>query len=134
MPGPHHARWFVTRLPRITVIATVVLSCVGCDQWTKRIAASRLDGMPSLSYLAGIVRLSYVENPGAMLGLGTNLPDGMRAWLLVAIGVLTSVALGAFALRAPRLARVEVVAIALLIGGAAGNLIDRVGIGAVRDS
>ena len=35
---------FASRLPRIALLAGVVLPCVGCDQWTKGIAASRLLG------------------------------------------------------------------------------------------
>jgi signal peptidase II len=118
---------------RLLLIASVVGSCIGCDQVTKAVAEQSLAGREPLSLLGGIVRLSYAENPGAFLGLGADLPSGIRFWVLgvtVAL-VLAWVATHAMADRTAGPARL--VGLAMVVGGGAGNLVDRVSAGVVRD-
>jgi signal peptidase II len=120
-------------LPRLAVLAVVILGCVGCDQVTKTLAQASLQGRESVSLLGGAVRLAYVENPGAFLSLGAELPAGARLWLFVVLGgVALATMLGA-ALTQRTLGVAEVLAIGLLVGGGAGNVIDRLSLGFVRD-
>lgn len=112
---------------RLTFLALVVLSSVGCDQLTKSAAEQSLRGNPPISFLGGSFRLLYAENPGAFLGLGGGLPDSWRFALLV-LGATLVVAGAAFVLvrrwDAPLPA---VTAGALIVAGGIGNLIDRFG-------
>ena len=76
-------------------------------------------------HYAGVLTLLYTENPGAFLSLGSNLPAGVRHLVfdgLVSVGLLVA----AFALFAARMGLGgDALAIAFIIGGGAGNLIDR---------
>jgi signal peptidase II len=55
-------------IARLVLLGAVLVSCVGCDQFTKQIARDRLNGTPTRSFLSGTVRLIHAENSGAFLG------------------------------------------------------------------
>ena len=55
---------------KIFFLAVLMLSCVGCDQATKRLAQFTLKDSKPLSYLSNTFRLEYAENKGAFLSLG----------------------------------------------------------------
>ncbi len=113
------------RLLRLCLVAAVLGSCVGCDQFTKHIAQSRLKGQPARSFCGDVFRLQYVENPGAFLGLGGRLPPAARFAVLVTINlVITTGLLGAIVF-GWRMTALQLAGCALLLSGAVGNLIDR---------
>jgi signal peptidase II len=115
------------------VLALVVLGCVGCDQATKLIATAHLQSAPPRSLLWGGLELRYAENTGGFLGLGAGLPAAVRH---LVFGVFVALALCGFAvvvLRDPSLASFQLFAVACVIGGGLGNLIDRLALGYVRD-
>ncbi len=110
---------------RLAVILTVLAASIACDRATKQVAEKSLAGVGRLSYLGDIFRFEYVENRGAFLSLGANLPDGMRGPLLTGgVAVVLLVVLAAAFLG--RRSRAEVAALALLASGGLGNLWDRV--------
>src|SRR5262249_55334007 len=74
-------------LTRFALLAAVVVTCVGCDQATKAVASRELAGKPPVALWAGMVQLSYQENPGAFLSLGAGLPRRIRTMVFE---VLTS--------------------------------------------
>ena len=63
-----------------TRVAMVIAmgATIGCDRVTKQIAETKLVGMPRQSFLADTIRLEYVENTGAFLGLGAEWPPAVR--------------------------------------------------------
>lgn len=111
---------------RLLLLLLVVLPSIACDQATKALAVTHLRGGPPLSLDAAplIARLVYAENPGAFLGLGRALPDGLRAALLTGAVALMLAAMVAIYLRR-RLALPMALGLALLIAGGLGNLVDR---------
>lgn len=119
---------------RLALLTLVMLCCVGCDQATKAMARDSLVGR-TISMLGGAVRFEYAENTGAFLSLGASLPSGIRALLfvggtgLIVVGLLVAMARGGHG-GSPS----GSFGLALLAGGAVGNLIDRVAYdGAVVD-
>ncbi len=115
------SRWI-----RWGALVAILSLCVGCDQVTKQIARQRLDGHPPRSFLADTVRLVYAENQGAFLGLGGQLPPSIRWALLVVVNSLMATGIAALLVWHSKMPAVRAVACALLLGGAIGNLIDRV--------
>ena len=112
----------------------LLVACVGCDQVTKALAAQHLAGRPPVMMLGGAFRLLYAENTGAFLSLGSGLPETARIWIFVVItGAVLGLLLFYGLTHKDSLRPWEVVALALVVGGGIGNLIDRVTLGLVRD-
>jgi signal peptidase II len=113
---------------RRIVLAAIIVLTIALDQSTKVIARRTLMNAFPRHY-AGVLTLLYTENPGAFLSLGSNLPPNVRHLVfdgLVSIGLLAAL----YALFTGRMeSGREAVAIALIIGGGAGNLIDRLRFG-----
>lgn len=116
------------------LLSLILLFCVGCDQAVKAIARDTLALSAPVSFLDGMVRFEYVENPGAFLSLGAELPAQARFLLgVVFVGLALLVTL-VFLLRSRDLPAAQKLGLALLVGGGSGNLIDRlVNDGAVVD-
>jgi signal peptidase II len=99
---------------------------IGCDRATKTAARQTFASSGGRSYLDGMVRFEYAENPGAFLSLGEHLPYPVRMPViaLLAAGVLAGTVFLCF--RIGRLPMGRVLAFALILGGAFGNLLDRI--------
>ena len=114
------------------VLLAVVVTTIGCDQVTKRVASAHLRGGAVRSYLGDSVRLEYSENTGAFLSLGASLPRRARTALfsvgtaLFLLGCLVT----AFTRRLKPLA---LMGLWLVLGGGVSNLVDRVLHGRVVD-
>ncbi len=63
---------------RFVLLLVTLFACVGCDQQTKSLAISHLQGREAKSFFADTVRLDYTENSGGFLGLGDSLPAEWR--------------------------------------------------------
>ncbi|MEM9054906.1 MAG: signal peptidase II, partial [Pseudomonadota bacterium] len=109
------------------------------DQWTKWLvlneprfnALNCLDGTQGCGQIeiSGIFDLSMVWNRGISFGIGQS--EGIMRWVLVVLTI--SIAIG-FAIWLARVGRHWTgLALALVVGGAIGNVIDRVMFGAVVD-
>lgn len=121
------------RSSRILLITLVIVSLVGCDQATKKIAKSTLASSDPINFLDGFIRLEYAENVGAFLSFGANLPDHIRFLLFVLFSAVAVLGMMIYALRAKQITKSQVFALALLSAGGIGNLIDRTFHGAVVD-
>jgi signal peptidase II len=106
--------------------ATLAAAIVGLDQLTKRTIADGIGVGHEQRFLPGI-HLVHVRNTGVAFGFFSGGGVAVLAFTLVAIGVL----LAYFVRRPDR--RGLWVPTGLLVGGALGNLIDRLANGAVTD-
>lgn len=93
-------------------------SIVLVDQWTKWWASNHFVDNP-VELIPGFLTLTYTENPGAAFG---SLQNAGPILGLAAIGVTLALL---WALRHPR-PGLEVAAFGLIMGGAVGNLLDRI--------
>ena len=108
-------------------LGLAVLVVVG-DQLTKRLAEDRLREKGSVPVVDDILRLTYVQNRGAAFGL---LQDQTMFFVLVGIVVIGVIAASYRYL--PRSGFLLHLALGLQLGGAIGNLIDRIRQGYVVD-
>lgn len=101
------------------VVGAVLLVDVATKTWIK--AAFRLGD--SVPVLGDTVRLTYVINPGAAFGIHV----GPHSRLVFSVLAVAALALVTLLLRSTRPeARGRVTALALVAGGALGNLLDRI--------
>lgn len=114
----------------VAVLGGIVLIL---DQAAKWLALRRLGSGAPVHLIDGFFSLTLVMNPGLAFGMLGTVPSGWR-WV---VALLSIGALGVLAALATRLLSegglVAGVAIGLIFGGAAGNLIDRARFGAVVD-
>lgn len=111
------------------IIAIVVL----VDQATKAIIRTRFNLYDEVEIIPGLLNITRVHNSGAAFGLLNAADLPMKSVLL---GVVAAVALGGLAFYAASLPfehRLTRLGLACIIGGAAGNLIDRITAGYVVD-
>lgn len=108
-----------SRGPRYTgVLVAVTAAVLLADQVTKVIALGRLGDGRVVQVIDGILQLRLVRNPGAAFGLGADFT--------VVLGLLTIAVIGMLLTMSRRLASVPwAVALGGMLGGAIGNLVDR---------
>ena len=82
----------------------------------------------SIPVLPQIFHLTYIQNPGAAFGILEN-----QRYLFILIAAVLIVAVIYFYKKNIQLSKLFQVGIALLFGGAIGNMIDRIFIGRVID-
>jgi signal peptidase II len=119
--------------PKIALVLAIAATVVGADLITKAVFERAFSDQPTLHLLGDTVRVGFVLNTGVFLSLGSALAPTTRFWLfVVGVGGVLAMLLG-LTLRDARFRRPEVVAVAAIVGGGIGNLVDRVQLGAVRD-
>lgn len=107
------------------------LFVVGLDQWTKYLAGAHLNfGIPQ-PILPGF-NLTLVHNTGAAFSLLRDA-GGWQRMFFIALALAISAVLILWLRRIPRAQRWLPVALALILGGAVGNLWDRIFLGHVVD-
>ncbi|MBX3180978.1 MAG: signal peptidase II [Candidatus Hydrogenedentes bacterium] len=116
----------MTYKERVVLIAWIVGVCLVLDQATKRMAIAWLQGAPPHIFLGDVFRLQYAENTGAFLGLFGQMSEFVRSTLLIGFNSVILVVVSVFLFVSRNMARLVTVALALILAGGIGNLIDRV--------
>lgn len=111
---------------RLAWVAGIVIVSVVLDQITKRMAIAWLMGQPPLIYWGDFFRLQYAENTGAFLGLFGEMSATIRTVLLVGFNSVILIAVTCFLFLPRDITRLVVWALALILSGGIGNLIDRI--------
>lgn len=121
-PGPSSAapeRATVSSKRLVLWVAVLAALVILVDQATKIWAVAKLEGEPTIELLGRWLHLTFIRNEGAALGIGSGY-----TWILTIVVTVVVV----FILRSMRKigSRGWAVALGLLLGGALGNLIDRI--------
>ena len=117
----------------MTLVLVAAGTVVVLDQITKAIALAHLAPGVPIHLVDGFLALTLVMNAGLAFGLLGELPAAWR-WIVALLSIVALMVLARVAVRVLAdggwLARLSV---ALIFGGAVGNLIDRARFGAVVD-
>jgi len=89
------------------------------DRASKLWVEHTLAGRPPIAVIPGVLDLRFTTNPGGAFSLGQRTP-----WIFVVASILVSVAIVATAFRHTNVA--TSLALGLILGGAVGNLSDRI--------
>jgi signal peptidase II len=116
---------------RLHGLIALVLGTTGCDQVTKWQATARLASGP-VNVLDGLWRFAYVENPGASWNILRDAPEPWRSGILLCTSFAVMLLLVVW-LRRSAGEPWRAAALALVLGGALGNFIDRLRLGYVVD-
>jgi signal peptidase II len=114
---------------QIWIAASVVI----LDQVTKMMVRTELALYDSITVIPGLLSLTRVHNTGAAFGLlnAIEFPGKTLVLTLVAVSALAALSMYASILGPEQ--RLSRLGLAFIIGGAAGNLIDRIAAGYVLD-
>jgi signal peptidase II len=114
----------IRALKAAAALLIVCAAAVG-DQGTKRAAREELSGRPPVFLVGRILVLHYVENEGAFLSLGARLPRPVRTVTFIGFPLVVLGCMIVFLLRKGGIGWGTLVGFSLIVGGGAGNLIDR---------
>lgn len=108
------------------------LIVIGLDQWTKWLAELKLNFHEPVAVIEPILNWTLAYNYGAAFSFLAD-QGGWQKWFFAGLSLAMSLFLVIYLTRAPRQAKLLNIGLALILGGAIGNLIDRVRIGKVID-
>jgi len=113
----------------------VALAVLALDQWTKWLVEVHLPHLASVKVIPGLLNFTHVRNTGVAFGLFARGGSGgdVHALALSLVGALALGVVLVYFWRTPARDQLLLVALALVLGGAIGNLTDRVAGGAVTD-
>jgi len=111
----------------------LTLAILGLDQTTKALVVSRMTLYSSLPVVRGLFHITYVTNRGALFGLFHDMADPYRGALFTSVPVLAIALIVVFQTRTTLADTVAQAGLALILGGALGNLSDRLRLGYVVD-
>jgi signal peptidase II len=119
-PGTSGPATIAPALPsRVWLLAIIAPLVLAADIITKVVAVAELEGRAPVELLGGLVYLQLIRNPGAAFSFATGY-----TWLLTVIAIAVVVVI----IRVSRRLRSTgwAIALGLVLGGALGNLTDRI--------
>ncbi len=118
---------------KFILLLLVVALNVGCDQVSKTVVRQNIDYYEHINIIKNHLFLTKVENTGAFLSTGENLPEFIKVILLTVLPLLV-LGYGLYYLfKETNLPRVSQLGVSFLIGGGIGNIFDRIKFGSVTD-
>ncbi len=112
----------------LLLLAGVAAAVIALDRWTKQWASSTLPFNQPVPVLGEVLRLTYTRNSGVAFGIGQGTGFPYYIFSILAVLVIVAMFLRRRAQGWPRR-----LALALILGGAFGNLVDRLKAGEVVD-
>lgn len=135
-PAPIAPRGGFDRPTRYRILAIIATTVVIVDQAVKQWIVHYFHGIRNATHpvIPGTFDLIFTRNPGAAWGMLGNLqPDALRIGVFVLISIAAITMVIWLAHRARPDQKLMVIALSLVLGGALGNLVDRILVGSVVD-
>ena len=117
------------RAPELWLSGFIVVA----DQATKALVRAKLPLYDSVNVIPGLLDITHATNSGAAFGILNGVEFPYKAVVMVLVALVALAAVGVYALSLPPQQRVARLGLALILGGACGNLIDRALVGHVLD-
>jgi len=111
----------------------IALGVFVADQVTKHFIRTHLDPRESIPLIGGLLNVVHARNPGAAFSFLADAPAWFRAPFFIVVTVAAVGALLSVIARLPAEDRLMRLALGGVLGGALGNLVDRVRYGEVTD-
>ena len=112
------------------ILAGIVLII---DQATKFLIASRFDEFTILPVIPGFFQLVRVENRGMAFGILSDSSSTLAFVMLIGVSVMALAVVTYLLLKSPITSTSTTTGLSLILGGAAGNFVDRIARGKVID-
>jgi signal peptidase II len=99
---------------------------VALDRYTKWLIAHRLSMHDSITVIPGFFRIIHTENPGAAFGLFADSPSQWKVALLIVFSLVALAIVSLLLWRNSHRLTSTGIGLSLILGGALGNLWDRI--------
>jgi signal peptidase II len=121
--------------PRQTRAAHLIIALVvlGLDRWSKWTVANRIALYEHIQVIPNFFRLTHTENTGAAFSLFADSAAPWKNLMLIAFSVFALVIVSTLLWKNSRTFSTTSVGLATILGGAVGNLWDRIAHGRVVD-
>jgi len=103
------------------------------DRWSKHVVSTHIALYAHIQVIPGFFRLTHTENTGAAFSLFADSSSHWKTTLLIAFSAVAMVIVTGLLWREIRTLTTTGVALSLILGGAIGNLWDRLARGRVVD-
>jgi signal peptidase II len=103
------------------------------DRLTKRIIEQRVSVFDAHTVIPGFFDIVHARNRGAAFSMFADSTSAWRPFFLIGLSVAALVLVAAILRNASRLDRPTAIGLSLILGGALGNVFDRIVSGAVTD-
>ncbi len=123
------------RFPNLAraVYAAVALLVFAGDQATKAWVRDSVPGHSIIPVIPHFLNLTHTQNAGVAFGLFSDSPAPWKTWILIVVSVVLLAAVAGIMVRTSHLRWESGVGLAMILGGALSNLLDRVRTGRVVD-
>ena len=111
----------------------IALIVVVLDRWTKHVVAQRISLYSHIQIIPGFFRLTHTENTGAAFSLFADSTAPWKTVLLIGFSVIALAVVSILLWKNNHAHMVTGIGLSLIMGGALGNLWDRVARGRVVD-
>ena len=111
----------------------LALFIVLLDRWTKHLVATRIAMYTHIQVIPGFFRITHTENTGAAFSLFADSPSHWKTVMLISFSLIAMIVVSILLWNQSRPFTMTGIALSLILGGAFGNLWDRVAAGRVVD-
>ena len=118
---------------RNLLITTIVFLSIALDQISKIWVRNNFESYIENSIICDLFILIKVENTGAFLGMGSELPESLRILLLIVLPIIVLIFITIYTYIDKELDKISIIGFSLIIGGGIGNIFDRIVYGSVTD-
>ena len=118
---------------RNLLITTIVFLTIALDQISKIWVRNNFESYIENSIICDLFILIKVENTGAFLGMGSELPESLRILLLIDLPIIVLIFITIYTYIDKELDKISIIGFSLIIGGGIGNIFDRIVYGSVTD-
>lgn len=123
----------VVRILRTVLLLLVLISNIACDRISKNIVREQLVSNERISLISKYLTLTRVENTGAFLSLGAELPKKIKILILTIIPLIVLGLAVVYLVKSTDMPGLALLGIAFAAGGGIGNIYDRLFYGSVTD-
>ena len=109
------------------------LAVVVADQWSKWLVERYLPLHRPMEVIPSLLNLTHVKNTGVAFGMFAADGSSSATAILTILGLMALAVVGAYFWHTPKQDTLMLTSLSLILGGAVGNLLDRIAAGSVTD-
>lgn len=104
----------------------VVAINIGCDQVSKEYARKHFKDKPDIAIAKNMFVITYAENNGGFLSLGSNIHKSIKPIIMIIIPVIVLALVLVFIFIGKNIATLELFLLCNIVGGGMSNVYDRI--------